>query len=147
MPKTRPTMIWLKKGAASGTHEELRAAATITPGMLLDTNSAGSAIPHGTAGGRAENMFALEDALQGRTIDDDYASGELVQVGIARSGDVVFGWLNTGEQCSPDDFLASNGDGTLRVVTGSDNAIGKALEAIDLTDTGAENGRVRVRIL
>lgn len=125
----------------------MRAGSAITPGMLLKTNSSGNVIPHNVAGGPAENAFALEDALQGRTIEDDYAIGELVQVGIQQPGDVVFGWLAAGETASPGDLLVSNGDGTLKVRTGTDIAKAVALEAVDLTDTGAENARIRIRIL
>jgi len=143
--KTRPTRIQLK---GEGFHEEGRAAAIITPGMLVALNSAGNLIPHGTAGGHAEKTFALEDALQGRGISDNYAVGELVAVGVQKSGDVVFAFLAAGEHCTPNEFLTSNGDGTLKVAGGTDVRIGVPLEEMDLSDSAAEvDTRVRVRIL
>lgn len=128
-------------------HEEGRAAATITPGMLLAQNSSGNIIPHGVAGGPAERMFALEDALQGNGIDVNYASGDLVAIGVQGQGDVVFAILNAGENVTPDEFLTSNGDGTLKVASGTDARIAVALEAMDLSQTGDADTRIRVRIL
>jgi len=142
--KTRPTRIQLK---GEGVHEEGRAASTIKPGMLIKMNSAGNLIPHGTAGGVAEKSFALEDALQGRGIDDNYASGELVSYALQSPGDVVFAFLSAGEHATPDEFLTSNGDGTLKVAGGSDNRIAAALEEMDLSDTSDVDTRMRVRIL
>jgi hypothetical protein len=144
MNKTRPTRIQLK---GEGTFEEGRAASAITPGQLLITNSAGNLIPHNVAGGPAEAKFAHEDALQGRTIDDDYASGELVFHAIQRPGDVVFAWAASGEDIENGEFLTSNGDGTLKVASGTQHRVGVALEDADLTDTDAENTRIRVRII
>lgn len=127
--------------------EEDRASETITPGMLLATNSTGTVRKHNVAGGKHERKFALEDSPQGRTINDDYASGELVRNVHAEPGDVIFAWLANGEHATPDEFLSSNGDGTLQVVAGSEEPVAKALEEVDLSDTAAENGRIRVRVL
>lgn len=142
--KTRPTRIQLK---GANIFEEGRAAATITPGMLVAQNSAGNLIPHGSAGAVAEKMFALEDALQGKGIDEDYASGDLVFTAIGKSGEVYFAFLAAGEHVTPDEFLTSNGDGTLKVAGGSDARVGVALEEMDLTDTGDADTRIRVRLL
>lgn len=132
----------------SGRHEEDTAAEAITPGHLLATNSEGRVLKHNVAGGRAEAKFALEDALQGRTIDDAYATGELVASVQADKGDVVYAWLAEGEHATPDEFLTSNGDGTLKVVTGTDHAIAKAMEEVDASDSGAEgDNRIKVRVL
>lgn len=142
--KTRPTRIQL---IGEGRHEEGRAAGTITPGHLIAFNSAGNLVVHPTAAGPAERLFALEDALQGRGIDDNYVSGELVSYGVQSQGDVVFAILSAGEHCTPNEYLTSNGDGTLKVAGGTDNRIAAPLEEMDLSDTGAVDTRVRVRIL
>jgi len=149
----RPRRIHL---TGDGRHEEDIAAAVIKPGHLLATtnagevlpNACGRVIPHGVAGGRCEAKFALEDALQGRTIDDNYAIGELVPNVQAAKGDVVLGWLSEGEVVETDDFLTSNGDGSLRPVAGTEHAVAKALENVDASDSGAEgDNRIRIRIL
>jgi len=128
-----------------GRHEEARAAAIIKPGMLLAQNADGAVIPHSGAAGPAERAFALEDALQGRTIDTDYAVGELVGFVLCKPGDVVYAYLSGGEKVNPSSFLNSNGDGTLQA--GTTNAIAVALEAVDASDSNNVNERIRVRIL
>jgi len=129
----------------SGRHEEMRAAAAITPGMLLVMDADGKVVPHNSAAGPAEKAFALEDALQGRTIATDYAADELVAVVMASPGDVVYALLSGGEKVNPSSFLNSNGDGTLQA--GITNAIAVALEAVDASDSNNVNERIRVRIL
>lgn len=131
----------------SGRHEEAIAAAIITPGMLLAQNSDGKLIPHGSAGGPAERNYALEDALQGRTIDDNYAADELVGFVSGSPGDVVYALLSGGEIVTLDDFLTSNGDGTLKVASGSDARIAVPLDAVDASDSNDVNERIRVRLL
>lgn len=134
----------------SGRQEEARAAGVIKPGQLLELNVDGDVIPHDTPLGDAERAFALEDALQGRTIADDYASGELVSYVIANRGDVVYGWLTVGEVTTIGSFLCSDGSGNLMVRDESDVAIdliAVALEAIDNSESGDNNARIRVRVL
>jgi len=139
-----------------GRHEEDIAAGVIRPGDLLATTSAdevqpnacGKVVKHATAGGVAEAKFALEDALQGKTINDSYAVGDIVGNVLCNKGDVVYAWLSEGEVTTPESFLTSNGDGSLKVATGSDHVIAKALEAVDASDSGAEgDNRIRVRIV
>lgn len=150
MSKTAPTRIHL---LGNGRHEEAVAAGAITPGMLIanqsTTDSGGRAkvAVHATAGGSSERAFALEDALQGRTISDAYASGELVGYVLAEPGDVVYAWLAAGENVTPADFLSSNGDGRLQKATSDDVKIAVPLEALDLSDSDAVHTRIRVRLL
>lgn len=92
--------------------EEFVAADEITPGMLLELNSDGEVAPHSVAGGSAYPMFALEDELQGKTIDDDYAADDQVQVWLPGRGDIVNA-LVSGVNVAVGDFLMSAGDGSL----------------------------------
>jgi hypothetical protein len=142
-----PKKIHLINSTDVGRFEEDRAASTITPGMLLATNSSGTVRPHNVAAGAHERKFALEDRLQGLGIDDDYASGDLVFSVHANPGDVIYAWLANGEHATPDEFLTSNGDGTLKVASGSNVIVAKALEEVDLTNTAVANGRIRVRVI
>lgn len=127
--------------------EEARAAGAITPGMLVAYNSSGNIIAHGTAGGQAQKTFAEEDALQGRTIDTAYASGELVQLAVCAPGDVVQAWLASGENVTPADFLTSNGDGMLKKASSSDVRIGQPLESMNLSGSDDDDTRIRVRLI
>lgn len=143
----KPKRIHLTSSRGDPRIEEDRAAETITPGMLLATNASGTVKKHSTAGGSHERKFALEDSLQGRTINTDYTSGELVRNFHAEPGDVVYAWLHNGEHATADEFLSSNGDGTMKVAAGTEVRVGKALEEVDLSDTAVANGRIRMRIV
>lgn len=110
--------------------EEFVAGAAITPGMLVALNASGAVIPHGEAAGNAIPMFALEDELQGKTIDDAYAAGDPVQVWVAGRGDIVN--AIAGAQIAAGDFLVSDGTGKLEPA-GSGVSV-----SIDGTVTGAD---------
>lgn len=157
--------------------EEYDAAAAITPGMLVQpTPGAATIRKHATAGGNAITMFAYEDSLQGKGIDDDYATGDKVQVWVAQRGDQVNALLRDEQSVAIGDFLESDGEGRLQKHTAdyksfgsADNAadwtltvlplqiIGQALEAVDLSTLpeGSEssagglyhNPRIQVRIV
>lgn len=125
--------------------EEFEAGGTITPGMLIELNSTSKAI---AATGTGElPMFALEDELQGKGIDNNYASGDPVQCWIPYRGDVVNGILKAGKKVSVGTGVASNGDGKLKQAGTADHVIGYAIKAVDLTGTSAVDARVLIRIL
>ena len=126
---------------------ELTGSGAITPGMLVEESAADTCRAHNTAGGNAIPMFALEDELQGKTINENYASGNPVQVWIPAAGDEPFAILADGEDISINDPLESNGDGSLRKhdteASGEDHPaciVAYALEAKDLSgSSGAES--------
>jgi len=148
--------------------EEYEAAAAITPGMLVEATAGAATIrAHSTDGGNAIPMFALEDAMQGNGIDDDYAAADRVQVWIAGRGDMVNALLRDEENVAIGDFLISDGVGRLREYTAEygDSSVdiaplqivAVALEAVDLSvlPEGSEssaggdyyNPRILVRIV
>ena len=139
--------------------EEYVAVAAITPGMLIEYTSAGKVQKHSSAGQNQIQMFALEDELQGKDIDDDYAAAAVVQVWIPGRGDQVYALLKDGENVSIGDLLESAGDGYLQkhtpdIESGGDNIytnqiVGEAIEALDLSSSsGAETTqRFEIRIL
>lgn len=132
----------------SGRHEEGVAAATITPGMLISRTSAGKVTPHAVSGGAAERNYALEDALQGKTITHDYAADDLVAFVSASPGDVIYALLADGENAANGAKLTSNADGTLQVAAGSEIVVAIALEAVDNSETAdTTSARIRVRVL
>lgn len=135
--------------------KEAAASEAITPGELLAFSS-GKLIPHGTAGGDAQKMFAVEEDFVGDGIDTDYAADDQVQYIVARQGDEVNAFLKNGENVARGDPLESDGAGALQkhtalsvVESGSAtkavyaNAIvGFAAEAIN--NTGASRVRIKV---
>lgn len=127
--------------------EEFVAGAAITPGMLVALNASGAVIPHNAADGNAIPMFALEDELQGKTIDDVYAAGDPVQVWVAGRGDIVNAIAGTA--ITAGDFLVSDGTGKLKPVgsavsvniTGTVTGADAALTDLNLTLTEGEPGQ------
>lgn len=135
--------------------EEFEAGGTIYPGMLVAVNSSGKVVAHSQADKDAIPMFALEDELQGKGINEPYVSGDRVQVWIPYRGDMVYGILADGENAVIGSFLTSKGNGMLQVhVTDFESwhasqagdvsiyplqIVGQAVEAVDLSDSsGAE---------
>ncbi len=150
--KLNPTKIHLLSSRGDMRIQEGNATETLTPGMLLRTTDAGtpdnpSHAKHNVSGGAHSRLFLMEDALQGKGIDEDYASGDRTRCVIAEPGDIVYAWLKNGEHATPDEFLASNGDGTLKVATGTNVIVARAKEEVDLSDTAVENGRIRVEVI
>lgn len=140
--------------------EALCITAVITPGMLVERTSADKFKPHATAGGLAKPLFAIEDDLQGNSITDDYAVGDLVQAVLCQRGDIVNALLADGETVVIGDALESAGTGKLRKhvaqvdsSAGSANivlnkVVGFAREAVDMSgSSGADpSGRILVEV-
>lgn len=136
-------------------HEEGIASGTVSPGMLLERTSATTHTvkAHATEGGYAERAFAVEDALQGNTVDDDYADGDLVSYHLAVPGAEVQALIKAGSVVSVGEQLISGGDGTL-IPNGDESSgttvkqiIAVATEAIDLSDSGDVDTLSPVRVL
>jgi hypothetical protein len=133
-------------------YEENVANGAITPGFLLEFSS-GKVQAHSAAGQNAMKMFAIEDSLQGNTVDDDYAADDQVRCGIFKTGHKVLGILKDGENVAEGDPLESAGDGTLQKHTPdvhtdssgaltsqtiySNNIVGFAAEALNLEGSSA----------
>lgn len=156
-----PNSVILKKYV--DIQDEQIAAATITPGMLVEfTSTANTVQAHSSPGQNAAKMFAKEDALQGNGLDDDYSATNKAQILTFIPGEEVYAILKDGENVSRGDFLESAGDGTLQKHEASSagaveypNAIvGVALESLNLSGgSSAEssglwgNQRIKVKIV
>jgi len=132
--------------------DEKVAASTIYPGMLIERTSADKVQAHSTEGGNMQPMFAIEDALQGKDIDDAYSADDQVRIWIPQIGDQILACLADGENISEGDYLQSKGDGTLEafdaslaVVSGGEYMPAsvrlRALESRNIaTSSGGETG-------
>ena len=131
--------------------EEKVASAAITPGMLLIIESTGKVKAHNQADKDVFPIFALEDELQGKGIDDAYAANDPVQCWIPYRGDIVNAILADGQKVVIGDPLTSDGYGRLKkhvTDTGAstvpwtvypEQIVGYAAEALDLSgSSGAE---------
>lgn len=130
-------------------------ASVITPGYLVELDSAGLAIPHGTALGTASPSFALENELFGYDIDVDYPVGDQLLYETFWSGQEVYALVAASAVAIViGDFLDSAGDGTLKLVTTAaatadisrNSVVARALEAVDNSGGGSE-ARIRVEII
>jgi len=137
--------------------EEFTAIGVITPGNLLEITSAGKVQRHSAAGSKTITILALEDNLQGKDINGDYAVGDKVQTWIPQTGDQAYMLLANGESVVKGDALTSNGDGTLKkFVAASSAAVIEAPEvivaisdqALDMSGSSAvdPSPRIEVRI-
>lgn len=121
---------------------------TVLPGMLVARNSSGQMALHGASGGVAAKAFAFEQELAGKGIDDAIPVGEAGQVWYPVPGDEVYAFLAPAQNAAIGSFLASNGDGSLKVVSSEDlNPIATAMEAVNNTASGATRARIRIEIL
>lgn len=136
--------------------EEYAAAAAITPGHLIYLNSSGTVAVHADENGNVLPMFAIEDELQGKDIDDAYVAGDRVQCWIPSRGDQVNAILKDEETIVIGDFVVSGGDGTVKkydAMTSNldlEHPVGVALAALDLSSSSATsvaNTRLAIRII
>ena len=123
--------------------ESIGAIAEIIPGFLLARISDTTVAPHPIAGGSTGTLFAVEDELTGgssatgsfvASVDVPYAIGAKVYMIYARSGDVIWAWLDAGVNVSAGDFLVSAGNGNLEEYAGPistpASVVGVAVEAV-----------------
>ncbi len=137
-----------------GTYERVEAlcASTIKPGHLIETYDASGEVKlraHSTAKGFGEKLFAVEDALQGKTIDDSYTSGDWLSANVENPGSELQAWLKVGTNYVIGDKLISAGDGTLEKITGSSDlqVFAVLLENVDLSASAAVATMAKVRAL
>lgn len=107
--------------------------APIKPGMLIQLESDGSALPHSTAGAKPQPLYvAIEDVrIDGGGTESAYEDeGEAVHYHIPASGDKLYFLLAAGEDVAYDALLTSNGDGSVKAVGGG-TAVLAAREAVD----------------
>lgn len=135
--------------------DEYKGAGAVTPGQLLEFDSAGDVKRHATAGGNQTPLFALEDYTWGKDIDDDYADNVQIQTIHARSGDIINCLLKDGETAVIGSKVESAGDGDMQIhVADASNVpvvpssiVGTAKEALDLSDSsGADPSSRRLLV-
>lgn len=157
-PPSNPRTIVLR-GNLSERHMEGYASTTVYPGMLVEKKTTGVEPygqwgPHATAGGYAEKVIAVEgyvadipqaSTFNGGTVDDAYASGDLMMMHHCEPGDEVWVWLvASGTAVTNADFLTSNGNGDLKKATSTDQRLFKVLESVT---PGSSRTRCRARAL
>lgn len=135
--------------------EEGLASGTVKPGHLLEmTNATANTVKaHATEGGYSERAFAVEDALQGDTVDDSYSDGDMVAYHLVEPGAVVLGWLEAGVSYAKGEKLISAGGGNLKKETEATSGvtvkqiIAIVETALDLSGSSDVDTQSPVRVL
>lgn len=126
------------------TYREDRSNEAFSPGHLLDFAANDRLQRHGTSGGYAPRMFALEADYIGNEVTVAYASGDRVPYADCAPGTVVWAWLASGQNVARGAYLMSNGDGTLTARTSTNIGIAQADEDANAS-TGSPTAGIRFR--
>lgn len=136
-----------------------QANAALYPGMILEQTGE-KVQAHSSAGQNvAPVLVSLENDLEGKTVEEQYAADDQVIIWSPRSGDEGYMWLEDGQNVSKFDKLESAGTGRLQkhaadvesfesAETGSitvypKQIVAEALEAKDLSNaSGAESSGI-----
>jgi len=113
---------------------------TILGGYFLEKDGNGYLSPYSIKGGKDELMVALEDALQGRRMEDAYddTTYNFIPYIMPVPGDSLCCWLAAGQNVVVDDVLMHNGDGTLTKGGATANLYANAADSAAVTNTTAE---------
>lgn len=115
----------------------------ITPGHFIQRVPGGWQ-KHAAAEALAQPSFALEAPEMNKSVDDAYATDDLLWVGVGSPGSSFWAWLASGENVEKGDPLESAGDGTLREADAITKTVAFALEPVN-TAAGAARIRIEVR--
>lgn len=139
-----PNTIWL--GGDIVQVNDVAASEAITPGHLVERHSSTGAKykKHATAGGDTVKAVALDQSMMNRGVDDAYATGDLVEVGVFSPGATAWMLVASGQNITNGQKLESAGNGTLRAHS-SGAALFAAVE--DKNNTTGASPRIRVEAL
>lgn len=132
------------------TQEEYKAGeAGIYPGMQVKLDANGEVIKHSTSGGALgdEKMFAMEDQIQGKTVDQVYANDSIVTVILPRVGCEINVLLEDGETVAPATKIMAGGTGQVKANAAGTQIIGMSTGTLDLSgSSNTADGLTPVRI-
>jgi hypothetical protein len=127
MSKSKSDTITL---AGNPVHREAKAAAAIMPGNLLELTSAGLVQVGATANAIVRKAVALENEMLGKSIEDAYATNDIVRYGVFSTGQRVrLKVVAGGAAIVIGDKLSSGLAGGVQ--KGTTNVVAFALEAVD----------------
>lgn len=125
----------------------INSSATLKPGMIAALNSSGELIAQATEGAACEKLVILEDALQGKTVNDAYTAGTVADAAVIFPGSEAQVLLKAGEKVVVGDYVTGAGAGKFQKLEASQTPLAVALEACDLTESDAVDTLVAVRFL
>lgn len=125
----------------------INSSATLKPGMIAALNSSGELIAQATKGAACEKLVILEDALQGKTVNDTYTAGTVADAAVIFPGSEAQVLLKAGEKVVVGDYVTGTGAGKFQKLESTQVPLAVALEACDLTESDAVDTLVAVRFL
>ena len=134
-----------------GRHEEARAGSVIAPGEIIELATDGDLDPQPAAVGEAIKgglKIATEDGLQGKTIDNIYAIGDLVFYYIPLPGDIINVLVKAGQTIVLADNLVVEGGGSGLAIKAAGTEARYQLQSLE--DSGgalAANTVLQARVL
>ena len=139
-----PNTIFL--GGTKTDQSDLAASEAITPGHLVEKfNSAGTIrwrkCTNTTANKSMGHTVALNHPMANKGVDDAYAAGDLVEVGVGHVGSQFWMLIASGQVLTAGAALESAGNGTLRAFS-----TGAVLFTADENKTAADTGQTRIRV-
>lgn len=125
---------------------DIPAIESITPGMLVEYHNDSGTLKwgvHDTADDPVHRAVALDNPMLNKGVDDAYAAGDLVLVGVLPPGSQFWGIIPSGQNITQGDRLQSNGDGKLKAAASGT----VAFVAVDSPGDVSADTRVRVEVL
>jgi len=128
---------------------EFPADAALTPGDYIRLNSDGEVARNSvvTVGVPHYAMFAEADTLQGKTIDDDYAAGDIVRCIVPQRGAVVHVTLAVSQTIVIGDVLAPDNAGNFIKLNQGTSAEGMLVAKEAVTTDGSTKQRIEAYVL
>lgn len=124
---------------------DLVAIETITPGMIIERQNDSGTLKFGvqdTASEDCARIFALNQSMLNKGVDDNYAAGDLVEAIVAKPGCVIWGLIASGQNITQGQYLEAAGDGTFKVY----NAGVRLASALESKNATALT-RIRVEVM
>jgi|SRR6185436_5318936 len=140
--RSNPNTIFL--GGERTQVNDLAAAATITPGHLVERDDVGGVIRWKLASADIAGppAVATEAAMLNKGVDDTYAANDLVEVSIGHKGSAFWMLIASGQNIAAGDLLGSAGGGTLK-----SGATVARFSALETKATVTVTTRIRVEAL
>lgn len=131
-------------GGPDGGHavivNDIVAEEAITPGMLVELHSSTGAKYRKASAALKTSSVALNASMLNRGVDDVWALGELMEVGVLQKGSTWWGLIASGQNLAVGAQLESAGGGTLRAL-----ASGVPIAIAKEAKTAAFTGLTRIR--
>ena len=133
-------------------HDENVAHAAISPGNILELNSDNEVLKYATENGAPPSgrLIAVEDALQGNGVTDDYAAADIVSVAVADAGSEWNMLVAAGTVLTIGESLVTDGSGCLMSADDLDSGTTAEVVAVSMEEFTVDSGEaelVHVRIV